>query len=56
MRGDLPEMGGAFVSLNVNCLGDIDPSALKIRYWDGRHNNWQAGLRDQPWPFEPQAV
>jgi len=56
MRGDLPEMGGAFVSLNINCLDDIDPGTVKIRYWDGRHNNWQAGLRDQPWPFQPQAV
>lgn len=49
-QGDIPELGGAFVSVNVNCLDDIDPAELQIGYWDGRHNNWHAGMRGQPWP------
>jgi len=48
--GDIPELGGAFVSVNVNCIDDIDPSTLTVVYWDGRHNNWQAGPRPTPWP------
>ncbi|HEY0252913.1 MAG TPA: GFA family protein [Kofleriaceae bacterium] len=50
-HGDLPALGGKFVSINVNCLDDIDPATLEAGYWDGRHNNWQAGLRPQPWPI-----
>jgi hypothetical protein len=49
-RGDLPQLGGAYVSVNVNCVDDIDPATLKVIYWDGRHNNWAAGPRAQPWP------
>jgi hypothetical protein len=55
-RGDLPELGGAFMSINVNCLDDVDPSTVPVRYWDGRHNNWEAGTRTEPWPFQPQPV
>jgi hypothetical protein len=51
-QGDIPELRGPFVSVNVNCLDDIDPGALKIGYWDGRHNNWQAGMRNEPWPVK----
>ncbi|MFZ5443266.1 MAG: GFA family protein [Myxococcota bacterium] len=50
-RGDLPELGGAFVSVNVNTLDDVDVGQLAISYWDGRHDNWQAGTRDRPWPI-----
>jgi hypothetical protein len=49
-RGHLAELGGDYVSINVNTLDDIDPSALALVYWDGRHNNWQAGPRPAPWP------
>jgi hypothetical protein len=49
-RGTLEELGGDFVSVNVNTLDDVDIGALTISYWDGRHDNWQAGLRDTPWP------
>lgn len=48
--GDLPEMGGAFVSINLNTIDGIDPYALPVAYWDGRHNNWHAGTRPTPWP------
>jgi len=49
-RGHLAELGGDFVSVNVNTLEDVDPSALSLVYWDGRHDNWHAGPRDTPWP------
>ncbi|MGZ3423915.1 MAG: GFA family protein [Polyangiales bacterium] len=49
-RGHLAELGGDYVSVNVNCLDDVDPNALKTVHWDGRHDNWQAGPRDKPWP------
>ena len=49
-RGNLPELGGDYVAVNVNCLDEIDPSALRVVYWDGRHDNWDAGPRETPWP------
>ena len=54
-RGHLAEVGGDYVSINFNCLDDVDPSELTIIYWDGRHNNWEAGPRDKPWPISPRA-
>ena len=50
-RGYLVELGGDFVSVNYNCLENVELSELKVGYWDGRHNNWYAGLRDRPWPI-----
>jgi hypothetical protein len=52
-RGFLEEVGGNYVSFNVNCLDDIDPTQVKLVYWDGRHNNWEAGPRPTPWPISP---
>jgi hypothetical protein len=51
LRGHLPQLGGDYVSVNLNCLDDIDPTDLKLMYWDGRHDNWEAGPRDRPWPI-----
>jgi hypothetical protein len=48
-RGNLVELGGAYVSVNYNCLDGVDLNDLKVVYWDGRHNNWHAGPRDRPW-------
>ncbi len=48
--GNVPEIGGAFASVNVNCLDGVDPATLAVIYWDGRHDNWQAGPRSAPWP------
>jgi hypothetical protein len=48
--GFLEQIGGAFVSVYLNTLDDIDLSEVKLGYWDGRHNNWQAGMRETPWP------
>jgi hypothetical protein len=50
-RGHLAEVGGDYVSVNLNCVDDVDASQLPIIYWDGRHNNWGAGPRGTPWPI-----
>ena len=42
-RGNLPQLGGEIISINVACLDDIQPSelaALGVRYADGRNDNW----------------
>lgn len=42
-RGDIPEAGGAFVSVNLTCLDDVDPADLTkapVGYSDGRNNAW----------------
>ena len=49
-KGHLAELGGDYVSVNFNCLDDIDVRDVSVVYWDGRHNNWQAGPRSEPWP------
>lgn len=49
--GHVPEIGGDFVSVNLNVLDDIDPGLLSVRHWDGRHDNWMAGMRDEAWPI-----
>jgi hypothetical protein len=46
--GDLPQLGGAYVSVNYNCLDGVEVKDLKVVYWDGRHNNWQAALAIRP--------
>jgi hypothetical protein len=52
-RGDLPGYGGPYAAVNVNCLDDVDPTEITAAYWDGRHDNWQAGTSSKPWPYEP---
>lgn len=42
-RGYIEEIGGAYVSINVGCLDDVDPeelAAAPIQYFDGRNDNW----------------
>jgi hypothetical protein len=42
-RGDVPEIGGAYVSISLSCLDDVEPAELAevpIKYMDGRNNNW----------------
>lgn len=42
-RGDVEEIGGAFVSINLACLDDLDPAELAaapVQYMDGRNDNW----------------
>lgn len=55
-KGHLEDIGGDFVSVNLATIDDIDPSELKPVYWDGRHDNWQAGPRDTPWPIKGEAT
>lgn len=50
-RGNLPALGGEFASINVNSLDDVDPHTLTVQYFDGRHDNWHAGTRPEPWPM-----
>ena len=50
-RGHLAELGGDFVSVNFNTLDNLDLRDVPVVYWDGRHNNWQAGPRNTPWPM-----
>lgn len=49
-RGHVPALGGDFVSVNANCLDGVDPWAVPVVYFDGRHDNWMAGPRREPWP------
>ncbi|MGQ2994422.1 GFA family protein [Variovorax sp.] len=42
-RGDVAEVGGKYVSINVSCLDDATPDELvaaPVMYMDGRNNNW----------------
>jgi hypothetical protein len=43
-----------FFSVNVLSLDQpqdgLDFSNLKMQYWDGRNDNWNAGPKDSPWP------
>jgi len=41
--GYIEQVGGAYVSINVAALDDVDPhelAALPVTYMDGRNNNW----------------
>jgi hypothetical protein len=51
-RGDVPEVGGEFVSINIACLDDVDDAELvkfKVRYCDGRKNEWWNEPKDATW-------
>ena len=50
--GHLDVLGGDYVSVNLNCLDNFDRGQITIGHWDGRHNNWQGGMRPAPWPVE----
>jgi hypothetical protein len=53
--GDIPEIGGAFVSIPLNVLDDIDLGDVSVTHWDGRHDNWQAGPAPKRYPSNTQA-
>lgn len=41
--GYVEEIGGAYVSINLACLDDVDAATLiaaPLRYYDGRNNDW----------------
>lgn len=50
-KGHLAEIGGDYASVNLQTLDGIDPTAVAIVYWDGRHDNWEAGPRKEPYPI-----
>jgi hypothetical protein len=42
-RGNIPEIGGEFVSIKLACLDDVTPTELAeipVRYFNGRDNDW----------------
>ena len=42
-HGHVEEVGGAYYSVNLACLDDVDAKELAeapVRYMDGRNNNW----------------
>ena len=42
-KGNIPELGGEFVSINVACLDDAtikELSEVRIQYCDGKTNSW----------------
>jgi hypothetical protein len=55
-NGHLAELGGAFVSVNLNTLDTVDPAQVNVIYWDGRHDNWHAGPSNRPWPITPRTA
>jgi hypothetical protein len=48
-RGHLKEVGADYVSVNLNCVDQLELKDLRVVYWDGRHANWESGPRDTPW-------
>ena len=41
--GDIPQIGGAYVSVKVACLDDLDPAeivAAPVHHANGRDNKW----------------
>lgn len=55
-KGNIPEIGGEFASINLNCLDDVELHDLPVIHWDGRHDNWQAGPRPTPWPISSKQA
>jgi hypothetical protein len=42
-RGDIPDIGGDYVSINLAVLDEVDPAELAdapVRYFDGRNDSW----------------
>jgi hypothetical protein len=54
-EGHLEQVGGDYVSVNLNCVDELDVNELEIVHWDGRHNNWMGGPSSAPWPLIAKA-
>jgi len=56
-HGNIPEVGGDYYSVNLNCLDGVDLSGVPVRYLDGLHNTW-AELAVAPYvnPFVAAAA
>lgn len=49
------ELNGQKLSMFINAVTldqgqDVDLRRFKIMYWDGKDNNWAAGLKEEPYP------
>ncbi|MFY0581491.1 GFA family protein [Cystobacter fuscus] len=55
-HGDVPSLGGAFYSVNLNCLDGANLAGVAVHYLDGRHDTW-AELARAPYvsPFSSAA-
>lgn len=40
-RGNIPEVGGAFASVNLNTLDGVELDGVPVRYFDGLHDTWE---------------
>jgi len=49
-KGHLAELGGDYASVNLQTLDDVEIDDIAVMHWDGRHDNWQAGPRAEPYP------
>jgi hypothetical protein len=48
-EGDIPEIGGAYVAIAVNCIDELTPedlAAIPVKYADGRNNAWRNEPRE----------
>jgi hypothetical protein len=50
-RGHLAKHGGDFASVNLQALDDVEVKDVTTLYWDGRHDNWEAGPGKEPYPI-----
>lgn len=56
-EGDLPQIGGAFVSINIRCLDGVKLDGVPVRYLDGLNNTWaELAVRPVVDPFRPVAA
>ncbi len=53
--GDLEQLGGAYVAVNVNCIDNFEVVESAVVYFDGRHDKWDAGTT-VPWPVDERSV
>jgi hypothetical protein len=55
-HGDIPTLGGAFCSVNLNCLDGANLAGVPVRYLDGLHDTWaELALAPYVSPFSPAA-
>ena len=55
-HGNIPQLGGAYCSVNLNCLNDVNFAGVPVRYLDGRHDTWaELALAPYVSPFSPAA-
>lgn len=55
-HGDIPEIGGEYVGLNVRCIEGVNLNGVSVAYIDGLHDTW-ALIRAAPYedPFAAHA-